>query len=93
MDYIIIPTTLAFICTFVITPLVIKLAFMLHLVDDPKSREHPAHVHTVATARAGGAALFAGIFIAAIIFLPFTKSLVGILLASLLCVAIGLVDD
>ncbi len=82
----------AFILTFAITPLVIKIAHTFHLVDDPKKRRHPAQVHSKPVARAGGIALLVGI-LGASLFLPFNKPVIGLLIASILTVVIGVIDD
>lgn len=79
--------------TFLVTPLVAKLARQMGLVDDPKKRFHPAHTHKGVIPRAGGGAIAIGVFIGIIVFIPITKLIVGILLGSALLVVIGLFDD
>ena len=79
--------------TFAVTPLVIFLANRFGLVDDPRTRYHPAHVHTGIIPRAGGLALAAGVLIPVILLLGFTKISVGIMIACLILVAVGLADD
>lgn len=81
------------ILTFLLTPLIIRFAVRLKLVDDPKTRFHPAHTHKGVIPRAGGAALFLGICIPSLIFLPMTKLLGGIFIGALLLVIVGLFDD
>ncbi|MFC1647055.1 glycosyltransferase family 4 protein [Patescibacteria group bacterium] len=83
----------SFIFTLIITPFVIKYAKKMDLVDDPKKRFHPAHVHTGIVPRAGGLALFLGSSIPIILFLGFTKITIGIISASLVLTIVGLVDD
>lgn len=75
------------------TPIVIRLAKKYNLVDDPKKRYHPAHTHTGIIPRAGGLAIFFGIALAIIIFIPVSKLVIGIILGSLLLVVVGLADD
>ncbi len=87
------PAILSFILTFSVIPLVIKLANKYGLVDDPKHRRHPAHTHKGVIPRAGGLAIYLGIMIPSLLFLPINKALIGILLAGLLTTLIGLWDD
>ncbi len=89
----IVPSLFAAITVFGITPLVIVLAKKYRLVDDPKTRKHPAQTHTGVIPRAGGLALFIGITIATLLFLPFTKLILGMLLGSAILVVVGLIDD
>lgn len=88
-----IPATIAFFLTYFATPLVIKFANYFGLVDNPKLRHHPAHVHHGIIPRAGGLVLLAGIAIPSLLFLPLTKPLVGILIGAFLTTVVGLWDD
>ncbi len=83
----------AALASFTTTPLVIALARRLGLVDDPKKRYHPAHTHQGIIPRAGGLALFLGLFFGIVFFLPPTKLMVGILAGALLLTLVGLADD
>lgn len=87
------PFIIACIATFAAVPLVIALAKKYNLVDDAKKRYHPAHTHKGIIPRAGGLAIFAGIVIAILLFVPMTKATVGILLGSLILIIVGLIDD
>lgn len=79
--------------TLVITPVVIQLAKKFGLVDDPKVRPHPAHTHKDIIPRAGGLAIFIGIFLPLFIYFPLSKSVIGIFLGSLILILVGLWDD
>jgi len=92
MQYVL-PFITACFCTACITPLVIRIARNLGLVDDADRRYHPAHTHKGIIPRAGGLALFIGFLIATCVFLPLTKIITGILLGSLILVIVGLIDD
>lgn len=81
------------IITYLVTPLIITFAIRFGLVDDPKTRYHPAHTHKGIIPRAGGAALFLGVFLTSCIFLPITKLMIGILAGALLLTVVGLFDD
>lgn len=87
------PFFLAFMVSFLLVPLVMKIAVSFGLVDDPRKRKHPAHVHTGIIPRAGGLAIFGGILLSLLLFVPIEKKLVGILLGSLTIVVIGVLDD
>lgn len=71
----------------------IWLAKKLRLVTDASKRKHPAHVHVGIVPRAGGLPIYLAILITVLLFLPLNKILVGILIASSILVAQGLLDD
>lgn len=71
----------------------IGLARRFHLITDKKKRKHPAHTHIGIIPRAGGAPIFLAILTTAVFFVPMNKILLGILIASFLLVALGLLDD
>jgi UDP-GlcNAc:undecaprenyl-phosphate/decaprenyl-phosphate GlcNAc-1-phosphate transferase len=83
----------SWLLTYAATPIVISIARRFNLVDDPKRRYHPAHVHSGVIPRAGGLALGIGIIIPMILFLGFTKITLGILVASTLLLVVGILDD
>ncbi len=86
------PFLFSFVLVFFFTPLVILFAKQFGLIDDPKKRKGP-HTHEKPIPRAGGLAIFLGFIICAVIFLPLTKQIVGILIGSAALVIIGLLDD
>ncbi len=75
------------------TPLVIRIAWKLGLIDDPKKNKHPKVIHTVATPRGGGLAIYLGILISSLIFLPLDRHLSGILIGATIILIVGLLDD
>ncbi len=79
--------------TFLLTPFAITLAKKFKLVDDPKTRPHPAHTHKGIIPRGGGLPLFIGIFLPFLILLPFQGPIVGIFLGASILVVVGLWDD
>lgn len=93
MTEILIILTCAFTLTAFFVPLTIKFANRLGMVDDPQKRPHPAHAHQRVVPRAGGLAIYLGIFISSLIFLPTQKHLVGIWLGTTLLLITGLLDD
>lgn len=79
--------------TSLVTPIVLTLARRWGLVDDPRVRFHPAHTHKGVIPRAGGLALFVGITVALILWIPLTPQIIGILIGSLILTVTGLFDD
>lgn len=90
---ILLPAFLALVTSFFATPLVIKFARRFGLVDDPKKRLHPAHTHKGVIPRAGGLAVYLGILLPVLVFLPLNKVILGIILAAALIILVGLADD
>ncbi len=93
MSEILLPTFTAFILTALSTPLVIKLAKKYGLVDNPRLRPHPAHTHQDTLPRAGGLPIFLGIVLTALLFIPLTKPLAGIIMGITILLIMGLADD
>jgi UDP-GlcNAc:undecaprenyl-phosphate GlcNAc-1-phosphate transferase len=93
LDLVLLPAALAAIVVYLSTPLVIKLAWKIGIIDDPKKNKHPKVIHTYPTPRGGGLAVFAGIFVSSLVFLPFDKHLVGILTGAFVLVVLGILDD
>lgn len=92
MDFIL-PFIAACIIVLGLTPAVINFANKYKLVDDPKKRYHPAHVHTGTIPRAGGLSLFIGVTLSAVIFLGITKITLGLIFSGLVLTVVGLFDD
>lgn len=86
-------SVLAFSISFVSVYFVKKYALSFGLVDDKFHRKHPAQVHKGSIPRAGGFALYLGIIIPTLLFLPLNKALVGIVLGATLTTIVGLIDD
>ena len=85
------PWILAALISFAVTPLVIKFAKKLGIIDYPKKLAKV--IHTVPTPRGGGIPVFAALVICSLIFLPFDKQLIGILSGALILVVMGYLDD
>ena len=65
----------------------------MEVVTDSKKSSHPAHTHKGKVPRGGGAPIFLAFLISTLLFIPLNKILVGIILASLALVIVGLLDD
>lgn len=88
-----IPLVFSFFLSILFTPLIIKLAWRLNIIDDPKKNKHPKVIHEYAVPRAGGIPILISIVTTALIFIPLDKHLLGILLGAILAVIIGTIDD
>lgn len=87
------PLIFSAFATMAITPLTIKLAWKLGMVDDPKKNVHPKVIHQKPTARGGGVAIFISIFITSLIFLPSDSHLLAIMFGALIITLMGALDD
>lgn len=87
------PFVVSAILTFISVPAVIQVAKYFNLLDDPNKRPHPAHTETRIIPRAGGLAIYFGLAMATVLFIPFAKGIAGILLGAGLLVFVGLIDD
>ncbi len=86
-------STMAFVISYVSTPVVIRLAKRWGLVDNPKLRSHPANTHVGIIPRAGGLPIFISILICVGLFISVNKLVIGILLGALITVIVGIIDD
>ncbi len=93
LNLVILPAMVSAIVVYLATPQVIKLAWKIGIIDDPKTNKHPKVIHSKPTPRGGGLAIFAGLAASSLIFLPFDKHLIGILLGAFVLVVMGLADD
>jgi UDP-GlcNAc:undecaprenyl-phosphate/decaprenyl-phosphate GlcNAc-1-phosphate transferase len=83
----------AFLFSFLFVLPTIKFAYKIGIIDDPKKNKHPKVIHTYPIPRGGGLAIYLGILIASLIFLPVDKHLLGILTGATILVIVGLLDD
>ncbi len=94
MEYLfLLPWLASALISFLITPLVIKHAKKLGIVDDPKVNLHPKVIHSVPTPRGGGIPIFVSLVASTLIFLPLDKHITGILIGALILVIMGFLDD
>lgn len=83
----------SFLVSYFFTPLTIKIANKFSLVDDPKTRSHPAHTHLGIIPRAGGISLFLGISIPSLLILRDSRLIFGIITVLFILMLVGLWDD
>lgn len=87
------PWFISAIVSFITTPIVIKLAGKLGIVDDPRRNKHPKVIHTYPVPRGGGIPIFTALLISSLIFLPIEKHAIGILIGAAILVVMGILDD
>lgn len=92
-NLVLLPALVAMIIAYLSTPVIIRYAGKLGIMDDPAKNKHPKVIHTYPTPRGGGLAIFLAVFIAALIFLPFDKHLRGILAGATIVSIMGFLDD
>ncbi len=92
-NLIIFPLIVAFLVALIATPISIKIAWKLGLIDDPDKRKHPAKLHQKAIPRAGVIPIWVALVTASFIFLPIDKYLVGILIGATILLILGILDD
>ncbi len=92
-NLVIIPLLLSTIFCYLITPLVIKIAWKTRIIDDPKKHKHAKVIHTKPIPRGGGLAIFLAVFFSVLILLPLDKHILGIMLGATVLVVMGIVDD
>jgi UDP-GlcNAc:undecaprenyl-phosphate/decaprenyl-phosphate GlcNAc-1-phosphate transferase len=79
----------AFVVVVLLTPAVGGMARLLGVVDAPGGRR----VNRSPVPRLGGVALFLGIFVPALAFLPLSRDTRGLLLGAAVAVTVGAIDD
>jgi UDP-GlcNAc:undecaprenyl-phosphate GlcNAc-1-phosphate transferase len=92
-NLVVLPALVALAISALSTPLVVRFATRLGLVDDPKTHKHPKVIHTYPVPRGGGMAIFLAVAVASIVFLPLDKHLRGILAGATVLTAMGILDD
>ncbi|MFA6007245.1 MAG: MraY family glycosyltransferase [Candidatus Shapirobacteria bacterium] len=87
--------TLAFLLSFFVTPLVIKIFRSHNWVENPLEKQKKTGNATATSIipRGGGLPIFISLLVTSLVFLPPDKHLIGILMASFFTLIIGLIDD
>lgn len=81
----------AFVISFILTPIVIRVAHHIGAVDVP---EDDRRVHTKPIPRLGGLAVFLSVMLCFLIFVDYPMAkIMGIMIGSLVIVLLGLIDD
>lgn len=87
------PWVISSVIAFLTTPLVIKFADKIGIIDDPAKNRHPKVIHTYPIPRGGGMPIFIALLVSSLIFLPIDKQLIGILIGATILVVMGVLDD
>lgn len=88
-----VPWIASAVIAFLTTPLAIKFAEKIGIIDDPAKNKHPKVIHTYPIPRGGGIPIFIALLISSLIFLPIDKQLIGILVGATILVIMGVFDD
>lgn len=88
-----IPLAVAALISYFVTPIIIKFAKKLGIMDDPKKNKHPKVIHTTPIPRGGGIPVFFAILIASLLFIPIDKHLISILIGATVIFVMGFLDD
>jgi UDP-GlcNAc:undecaprenyl-phosphate GlcNAc-1-phosphate transferase len=81
--------------SFFLTPLIRNFFIKKNWIENPEDKQQKTHNATALSSipRGGGIPIFIAVLITSLIFLPLDKHLIGILLASLITLVVGLFDD
>lgn len=86
---------IAFLVSYLLTPKVRNFFISRHWVEDPRQKQQKSHNATALAPvpRGGGIALSLAVLLPFLVLLPFTKISAGILIAVLLTLFVGVIDD
>ena len=90
---VLLPLVVSFLITTAITPVSILFIKRFKIMDDPAKHKHPAMLHKNPIPRGGGIPLFLGVFLTSLLFLPMTKIMTALFIASFISLAVGVLDD
>ena len=90
---IILPLLASLIITAVAVPISLFFLGKYKVMDDPRVHKHPAIIHEKPIPRGGGIPLFIGVFLASLIFIPFTNLIASIFFAAFISLIVGVIDD
>lgn len=90
MEGFIIPFFVAVFISLIMTPLVRKFAIKIGAIDIPKDERR---VHKEPMPLIGGLAIYLGVILASLMFLPINKSLISIIVGGSIILVSGIIDD
>lgn len=93
MELFLIPFITAFLISFLVTPILIKIAPKFGLVDNPRTSTHPAKLHKIPVPRGAGIVFWASTVPVILINLPLETKFVGIAAGLTIAAVIGVLDD
>ena len=86
----ILPLFAAIFISFIMTPIIRRLAFKIDAIDIPKDERR---VHKKPIPLLGGLAIFISVIISSLIFLPIDKTLFSIIIGGSIIIVSGVIDD
>ncbi len=89
----VLPLILGLVISWISTPVMIYIYRYFGWVVDPKKTQHPAHTHKEPVPKGGGVPTLLGTVIPIMLLLPWDRHLAAIVLAGLLVVIVGVIDD
>lgn len=87
------PLVVSTLVAFLSTPVIIKLASKLKIIDDPKGKNHPKIIHSKPIPRGGGIPILLAVTTTLLIFVPIDKHIIAILVGALVVTIMGFLDD
>jgi UDP-GlcNAc:undecaprenyl-phosphate GlcNAc-1-phosphate transferase len=93
LNLFIFPFIVSFVVSSVVTPIIIKYAKGLKILDDPRINKHPKVIHTKPTPRGGGIPIFLAILTSSLIFIPLDIHIASILMGGFVVFLMGFLDD
>lgn len=87
------PFVTALLFSLLLTPVTIWFFTKMGWLIDPKKSPHPAHIHKVPVPKGGGLPIFISVAITALLFMHLDRHLSAILIAALITLIVGLIDD
>lgn len=86
----ILPLFAAIFISFIMTPIIRRLAFKIDAIDIPKDERR---VHKEPMPLLGGLAIFISVIVSSLIFLPIDKTLFSIIIGGSIIIVSGIIDD
>lgn len=87
------PILLAFVISFLATPITIFIYQRLGWVEDPRQTRRLKDTHTYPVPRGGGIPIYASLLLSSLFLLPFDQQLKGILAGATVMIIMGVLDD
>lgn len=95
MTFFFISILIAFVISFILTPVVRNFFISRGWIEDPVVKDKKTHNATAISAvpRGGGIPIFIAVVVTSLLLLPLDKHLIGILIAALISLIVGVWDD
>ena len=90
LAFVLLALLVALVVSFLMTPVVKTFAYKVGAIDVPKDDRR---MHKVPIPRLGGLAIFIGLMVSILLFVPITREMRSILLGAVVIVILGVIDD